>query len=405
LYSVLLGDTSIPNMTVAIPLSVFSNADVRLRVWFNDGTHGSQLLAPDQRIAAVGYSMIASTVPDGSITGAKIANTTITSTNIANGAVGSTQLGSNLTLAGTTSGAFSGNIAGSATGFTGSLAGNVTGTQSATIVSTVGGVTGGQRGIGRKPGQCRDQRQHRGRPRPARRQRKFLRREHHRRRGLQPGDNVGQQRRPDHSEQHAPDAHLRTANFFAGLDAGNFTMSGIQNTAIGTQGLPANTTGSFNTASGRAALFSNTTGSVNTASVCRCSTPTRWAPSTPPAASMRSSSTPPPAGTWQWGTTPSTPSPLTMRRGLETGEPTVSAVGVECLSPPSHTLGVRSAVEKAHRAHGSTRCSHCFQAAPPLSKDWVLRALFPTATFRLAVVLKKSALTPLAVLTEPIVLE
>jgi len=30
LYSVLLGDTSIPNMTVAIPLSVFSNADVAI---------------------------------------------------------------------------------------------------------------------------------------------------------------------------------------------------------------------------------------------------------------------------------------------------------------------------------------------------------------------------------------
>src|SRR5437773_3076134 len=62
LYSVLLGDTSIPNMTVAIPLSVFNNSDVRLRVWFNDGTHGSQLLTPDQRISAVGYAMIAGTV-------------------------------------------------------------------------------------------------------------------------------------------------------------------------------------------------------------------------------------------------------------------------------------------------------------------------------------------------------
>src|SRR5438128_7712169 len=40
-----------------------------------------------------------------------------------------------------------------------------------------------------------------------------------------------------------------------------------------------------------------------------------------------------------------------------------------------------------------------FQAAPPLSKDWVVRALFPTATFRLAVVLAKSALTPVPVLT------
>ena len=45
LYSVLLGDTSLANMT-AVPATVFTNADVRLRVWFNDGTSGSQLLTP-----------------------------------------------------------------------------------------------------------------------------------------------------------------------------------------------------------------------------------------------------------------------------------------------------------------------------------------------------------------------
>ena len=60
LYSVLLG----ANMT-AIPPSVFANADVRLRVWFDDGSNGSQLLTPDQRIAAVGYAMVASTLTAG----------------------------------------------------------------------------------------------------------------------------------------------------------------------------------------------------------------------------------------------------------------------------------------------------------------------------------------------------
>src|SRR6187401_1564809 len=38
LYSVLLGDTSLANMT-AIPASVFDNTDGRLRVWFNDSTN------------------------------------------------------------------------------------------------------------------------------------------------------------------------------------------------------------------------------------------------------------------------------------------------------------------------------------------------------------------------------
>ncbi len=61
LYSVQLGDTALTNM-MAVPGSVFNNPDVRLRVWFNDGTNGSQLLTPDQRIASVGYAMVAGSV-------------------------------------------------------------------------------------------------------------------------------------------------------------------------------------------------------------------------------------------------------------------------------------------------------------------------------------------------------
>lgn len=72
LYSVLLGDTSLTNMT-AVPATVFANADVKLRVWFSDGTNGFQLMTPDQKIASVGYAMVAATVPDGSITAAKLA--------------------------------------------------------------------------------------------------------------------------------------------------------------------------------------------------------------------------------------------------------------------------------------------------------------------------------------------
>ena len=101
LCSVLLGDTTLPNMT-AVPATAFSNTDVRLRVWFNDGTNGSQLLTPDQRIVAVGYAMMAATVTNGSITPAKIAA----------GAVGSAALAPNLTLSGTTAGIFTGDGSG-----------------------------------------------------------------------------------------------------------------------------------------------------------------------------------------------------------------------------------------------------------------------------------------------------
>ena len=86
LYSVLLGDAMLANMT-AIPATVFTNPDVRLRVWFNDGAHGWQLLAPDQRIASVGYAMIASGVSNGAITSAAIADGAVGSTQLAAGAV------------------------------------------------------------------------------------------------------------------------------------------------------------------------------------------------------------------------------------------------------------------------------------------------------------------------------
>ncbi len=73
LYSVQLGDAALVNMT-PVPASVFANnPDLQLRVWFSDGTNGFQLMTPDQKIAAVGYAMMAASVPDGSITAAKLA--------------------------------------------------------------------------------------------------------------------------------------------------------------------------------------------------------------------------------------------------------------------------------------------------------------------------------------------
>src|SRR5580658_7457378 len=46
LFSILLGDDSVTNMT-PIPWSVFTNSDVRLRIWFGDGTNQFVLLSPD----------------------------------------------------------------------------------------------------------------------------------------------------------------------------------------------------------------------------------------------------------------------------------------------------------------------------------------------------------------------
>jgi len=56
IFSVNLGDTTLANMTQAIPASAFTNGGVYLRVWFNDGVNGSQLLSPDRQITSVGYA-------------------------------------------------------------------------------------------------------------------------------------------------------------------------------------------------------------------------------------------------------------------------------------------------------------------------------------------------------------
>lgn len=71
LFFVRLGDTNVANMA-SIPASVFTNADVRLRIWFSRGT-GFEQLTPDQVIASVGYAMMSASVADGSVTPGKLA--------------------------------------------------------------------------------------------------------------------------------------------------------------------------------------------------------------------------------------------------------------------------------------------------------------------------------------------
>ncbi len=71
LFSVQLGDTTLQNMA-PLGLGVFTNGAVYLRVWFDDGVSGSQRLVPDQRIAAVGYAMMAANVADRAVTPEKL---------------------------------------------------------------------------------------------------------------------------------------------------------------------------------------------------------------------------------------------------------------------------------------------------------------------------------------------
>ena len=272
LYSVLLGDSSITNMT-ALPGTVFTNSDVRLRVWFNDGTNGSQLLSPDQRIAAVGYAFMADNIKDGAVTSAKLSAAAVQAANIATGAVGTTQLASGLTLAGTTNGTFSGPLAGNASSatsagnFTGSLAGDVTGTQSATSIaaatvtgkaltgfsSASGTITAADTvlsAINKFDGNIAL------------------------RAPIASPSFTGAVNIPATTSSSVGVIQMAgtpilsakgTQNLFLGNGAGNFTLTGTQNTATGASSLVSNTTGTGNTAAGVSSLAGNMTGFNNTA--------------------------------------------------------------------------------------------------------------------------------------------
>ncbi len=214
LYSVALGDTSLTNM-MALPATTFSgNPGVYLRVWFNDGSTGSQRLTPDQRVVLPPYALTSGTaagvaagsvtaaglatgavtssaLAPGAVTAGSIANCAVTATQLAAGSVGSSQLAPNLTAGGT---------------FTigGVLA--LPNTTSATSGLVTLGGTPFLHGFG------------------------------------------------------------GSGNVFVGVSAGNFTMTGLANMASGAYTLRSNTTGNYNTADGVQALTSNTTGNYNTAS-------------------------------------------------------------------------------------------------------------------------------------------
>ena len=88
LYSVLLGDTAVGGM-VAITAAAFNDPDIRLRVWFNDGVNGWQLLTPDQRLAPTTYiangSVTAAALAPGAVTTAAIAPNAVTAAKVRSG--------------------------------------------------------------------------------------------------------------------------------------------------------------------------------------------------------------------------------------------------------------------------------------------------------------------------------
>jgi hypothetical protein len=76
LYAVLLGEKGLME---PLPPQIFANGDLRLRVWFSEREDRPfTLLTPDQRIAAVGYALMADAVRPGGITSEMLASNAIT---------------------------------------------------------------------------------------------------------------------------------------------------------------------------------------------------------------------------------------------------------------------------------------------------------------------------------------
>jgi len=63
LFTVVLGDTTVANMT-SIDASVFKQPNLQLRIWFNDGVHGSQPLSPVQNLTSAPYAAVAASLAD-----------------------------------------------------------------------------------------------------------------------------------------------------------------------------------------------------------------------------------------------------------------------------------------------------------------------------------------------------
>lgn len=60
IYNVRLGDTTLPNMT-ALTSALFNDDNLELRVWFDDGANGIEVLSPDQPLTSAPYTFHAAT--------------------------------------------------------------------------------------------------------------------------------------------------------------------------------------------------------------------------------------------------------------------------------------------------------------------------------------------------------
>lgn len=90
--SFMLGDAGMS----ALPATAFTQSGLKLRLWFQDGTHGFQQLTPDQTVQPVPMALVAAQADapaDGSITGASFASGAVGSAQLAGGSITTDKMG------------------------------------------------------------------------------------------------------------------------------------------------------------------------------------------------------------------------------------------------------------------------------------------------------------------------
>jgi len=234
LFTVVLGDTTIPNMG-AISAALFNQPNLQLLIWFNDGIHGFAGLIPAQNLTPTPYAVFAGSASNllGALPSSPVFSGTVTAGIFSGSGTNLTSLNaSQLTsgtvplarLTGLTSNqmdAVTWQAATNLNGGTAALASNVVSGITITNATVTNSVFAGNGG------------------------------------GLT-GLNAAQLTSIGNTNAGA------SGNFFVGT-AGNSAMSGVNNTGLGVHALAANTAGNDNTAIGLNALVLSTTGNNNTA--------------------------------------------------------------------------------------------------------------------------------------------
>lgn len=85
LFTAALGDTTLANMS-AMDASLFTQPDLQLRIWFNDGVNGSAVLDPAQPLTPAPYAVMAETASNllGSVSATQLSGTILNSSLPAN---------------------------------------------------------------------------------------------------------------------------------------------------------------------------------------------------------------------------------------------------------------------------------------------------------------------------------